>query len=159
MQINYWYYRQKGNLNPWTKRHKLCNALANFGAKLLILCTNLNCKLFQVRLLPILIIHHKFSLPSPYQVLVSFAYMKLQWKRNVCCNNGMNSKTVALEQGADVPHGPLSMFAAKLNITRWFLAKWPRCPIHVQNCRGAWALSSLWLWLLTWWEFFRLVEL
>ena len=32
-------------------------------------------------------------------------------------NNAMKPKTSALEQGADVPHRQVSMFAAKLNIT------------------------------------------
>ena len=72
---------KESSLKPWTKRHQLYNVLANFGAKRLILCTNctnLNCKLFQVRLVTLVIIHHKFSLPPPFQFLASFTYSKLQ---------------------------------------------------------------------------------
>lgn len=56
----------------WTQaRRPILYYIANSGAKL-ILVTNLHCKLFQERMLTLLIIHHKFCLPSPSLVLASF---------------------------------------------------------------------------------------
>lgn len=56
-----------------------------------------------------------------------------------------------------MPRVQVSMFGAKFKLKGRFYAHFVVTDTRVEFWRLVLALRSLWLWLLTWWEFFRLV--